>query len=204
MKMKGHPVLPPFSNVIFLCQGLRPCLPVQGKPLTRRFPHHQNKRWSSLSSTQMCIFFCSCIGDSLGRSGSASLRFTKAPHSLSCSSNGSAEFHILSAACLLSIEQILRMCMPYASFSTSPWSRCLSRLDACPQGRKAHEGWHAGGCSCFPSGIDSRCSWRVPFVAVTSCLESNNCHENTRHPDTSSCAWTPCEAGQPLHVASCA
>ena len=168
------------------------------------FPHHQNKRWSFLSSTQMCIFFCSCIGDSLGRSGSASLRFTKAPHSLSCSSNGSAEFHILSAACLLSIEQILRMCMPYASFSTSPWSRCLSRLDACPQGRKAHEGWHAGGCSCFPSGIDSRCSWRVPFVAVTSCLESNNCHENTRHPDTSSCAWTPCEAGQPLHVASCA
>ena len=40
------------------------------------FPHHQNKRWSFLSSTQMCIFFCSCIGDSLGRSGSASLRFT--------------------------------------------------------------------------------------------------------------------------------
>ena len=40
------------------------------------FPHHQNRRWSSLSSTQMCIFFCSCIGDSLGRSGSASLRFT--------------------------------------------------------------------------------------------------------------------------------
>ena len=87
-------------------------------------------------------------------------------------------------------DEILRMCMPYASFSTSPWSRCLSRLDACPQGRKAHEGWHAGGCSCFPSGIDSRCSWRVPFVAVTSCLESNNCHENTRHPDTSSCAFS--------------